>query len=66
MFGRPSFFIIGCITGAGLIPRWAGIGLLETIVAGLPWLTDANWARLLAEALASCTCDAMGGACGAR
>ena len=64
--GRASFFAIGCITGAGLIPRSAGIGLVAAIVAGLPWLTEANCARLLAEAFASCTCAAMGGAWGAR
>jgi hypothetical protein len=56
----------GCITGAGLIPLSAGIGLLATIVAGFPLLTEANCARLLADALASCSCELIGGAWGAR
>jgi len=64
--GRASFLAAGCITGAGLTPRSAGIGLLATIIAGLPLLTEANCARLPADSLASRTCAAMGGACGAR
>jgi hypothetical protein len=64
--GRPSFLATGCITGAGLIPLSAGIGLLATIIAGFPLLAEANCARLLADALASCTCEVIGGAWGAR
>ncbi len=56
----------GRITGAGVIPLSAARGLGATKAAGRPPLAEANWARLAPDSLASCTCDVIGGACGAR